>query len=355
VPSASAVAVPIGPVAVVVTNSSRQGATYDVVLIGVQGQIVTRVTAKLPLLKANQTVELPLVSASNDLVYYLDGDTDIRSLSPSGVTALVKTIAQGSGSILAFAVSPDDRRIAVSLINQASDPNKDSGRGYVEDVAATSNHVDLFSNTAADAFRWPVGWHGSAIVDAVGGNCSGYGSSAGCVNAYHLVSSADGARVATVCEGPATQPANATINVSPNGLPVSGGVACVKTFYYNDPNATNAGYMLAVDWTGHSTTLATADKTGQLPYGDCYLAPGAAQMACSANGSQALTLISAGASPHNLGRRYNVLGWMDATHLLVGIDSKTLAVLTTTTGAAVSLALADADKVDMAGTDPDAL
>ncbi len=357
VPSASAVAVPTGPFAVVVTNSPRQGATYDVVLIGVQGQIITRVAAKLPLLKANQTVELPLVSASNDLVYYLDGDTDIRSLSPTGATALVKTIAQGSSSILAFAVSPDDRRIAVSLINQASDPNKDSGRGYVEDVADTANHVDLFSNTAADAFRWPVGWHGSAIVDAVGSNCGGYGNAGagGCVNSYHLVSSADGTRVATVCEGPATQPANATINVSPNGLPVSGGVACVKTFYYNDPTATNAGYMLAVDWTGHTTTLATADKTGQLPYGDCYLAPGAAQMACTANSSQALTLIAAGASPHNLGRRYNVLGWMDTTHLLVGIDSKTLAVLTTTNGAAATLALADADKVDMAGTDPGAL
>ncbi|MDQ6847814.1 MAG: hypothetical protein M3019_09595 [Candidatus Dormibacteraeota bacterium] len=355
VPSASAVAIPSGPYAVVVTNTPRQGATYDVVLIGVQGQIVTRVTAKLPLLKANQTVELPLVSASNDLVYYLDGDTEIRSLSPTGATALVKTIAPGSSSILAFAVSPDDRRIAVSLINQASDQNKDSGRGYVEDVADTANHVDLFNNTAADAFRWPVGWHGSAIVDAVGGNCNGYGGAAGCVNSYHLVNSADGRRVATVCEPPATQPANASINVSPNGLPVSGGVACVKTFYYNDQTATNAGYMLAVDWTGHSITLATADKSGQLPYGDCYLAPGATQMACTANSSQALTLIAAGASPHNLGRRYNVLGWMDATHLLVGIDSKTLAVLTTTSGAAVNLALADADKADMGGTDPGAL
>ncbi len=355
VPSASAVAVPTGPFAMVVTNSPRQGATYDVVLIGVQGQIVTRVTAKLPLIKANQTVELPLVSASNDLVYYLDGDTDIRSLSPTGATALVKTIAQGSNSILAFAVSPDNQRIAVSLINQATDPNKDSGRGYVEDVADTANHVNVFSNTAADAFRWPVGWHGSAVVDAVGSNCRGYGSTAACVSSYHLVSSADGTRVATVCEGPGTQPANATINVSPNGLPVSGGVACLKTFYYNDPNATNAGYMLAVDWTGHSTTLATADQTGQLPYGDCYLAPGAAQMACTANGSQALTLLASGAAPHNLGRRYNVLGWMDATHMLVGIDSKTLAVLTTTTGAAVNVALADADKVDMAGTDPGAL
>ena len=51
-------------------------------------------------------------------------------------------------------------------------------------------------------------------------------------------------------------------------------------------------------------------------------------MACNAAGSQALTILARGATPHNLGRRYNVLGWMDATHLLVDIDSKTLAVLT---------------------------
>ena len=86
---------PPGPYAVVVTNAPRQGSTYDILLVDLQGQVVTRVTAKLPLLKPNQTVSLPLVSASNDLVYYLDGDTDIRSLSASGATALVKTIAAG--------------------------------------------------------------------------------------------------------------------------------------------------------------------------------------------------------------------------------------------------------------------
>lgn len=356
VPSASAVAVPTGPYAVVVTNSPRLGGTYDVALIGVQGQVVTRVTAKLPLLKGNQTVELPLVSASNDLVYYRDGDTDIRSLSPAGVSALVKAIAQGSISILAFAVSPDDQRIAVSLISQASDPNRNSSRGYVEDLADSANHVDLFSNTAGDAIRWPVGWHGSDIVDAAGTQCGGYGSASGaaCAAGYHVISSADGARRATVCETPA-QPPNATNNTNPSGLPVTGGVACVQALYYNDGTTAPEGHILTVQWSGQHTTLVNADKNGVLPYGDCYLAPGAGQMACTANSSQALTLIAAGAPPHNLGRRYNVLGWIDATHLLVGLDSKTLAVLTTTTGAVVNLALPDADKVDMGGSVPSAL
>ncbi len=110
-----------------------------------------------------------------------------------------------------------------------------------------------------------------------------------------------------------------------------------------------------MDWSNHLTTLVTADKTGQLPFNDCFLAPGGAQMACNDNSSQALTLVAHGTPPHSLGRRYTVLGWMDPTHLLVGVDSKTLAVLNTSSGAAVNLAFADADKVEMAGAAPGAL
>lgn len=359
-PSPSAVPIPPGPYAVVVTNAMRQGATYDIMLIDLQGQVVARVTAKLPLLKPNQTITLPLVSASNDVVYYLDGDTDIRSLSAAGATSLVKTIAAGSGSIMAFAVSPDDQRIAVALITQASDPSKDSGRGYVEDLADTGNHVDLFSNTSTDAFRWPAGWHGADIIDAVGNQCGGYyGTSDGtqCAQSYHVVSSTTGARKATVCEGPATQPPNVNQNTVPNGLPVSGGVACVKTeYYYGAQDGTPPdGDILAVDWSNHVTTVVGADKTGQLPVYDCFLAPGGAQMACTANSSQALTLVAHNTSPHSLGRRYSVLGWMDPSHLLVDVDSKTLAVLDAGSGATVSLALPDADKIAMAGAEPGAL
>src|ERR1700692_828430 len=95
----TAVPVPPGPYAVVVGNQARVGSSYDVMLIDTAGQIVARVTAKLPLLKPSQDINLPLVSASNDMVYYLDGDTEINSLSPSGTVALVKTSARGAGCI----------------------------------------------------------------------------------------------------------------------------------------------------------------------------------------------------------------------------------------------------------------
>jgi hypothetical protein len=359
VASATPVAVPPGPYAVVVTNTSRQGSTYDVLIIDLQGEIVTRVTARLPLLKPNQTLQLPLVSASNDLVYYRDGDTDIRSLTAGGVTTLAKTIPQAASSNMSFAVSPDDQRIAVALINESSDATKDSGRGYVENLADSGNHLNLFSNTSLDALRWPVGWHGSDIIDAVGNQCGGaYGGTnpvGACAASYHVIDSATGARRASICESPATQSPNGNQNASPNGLPVAGGIACVKTEYYFINNAPPEGDILAVQWSGQWTPIVSADKTGQLAYGGCFLAPGGTQMACTENTSQALTILARGAAPHNLGRRYNLLGWMDATHILVDIDSKTLAVVSSATGAGVNLPLADADKVTMASTAPGGL
>jgi hypothetical protein len=328
-----------------------------------QAHIITRVTAKLPLLKTNQTIQLPLVSASSDLVYYLDGDTEIHSLSPRGATALVKTIAAGSSSVLAFAVSTDDQRIAVSLITQKSDHSKDAGHGYVENLADGGNHLDLFSNTAADAIRWPAGWHGNEIVDGAGYQCGGYYGPAnavandnGCPASYHVINAATGSRAATVCESPLTQPPNENVNDNVTGLPVSGGVACVKSeYYFNGVSTPPSAKIAAIDWTGRETTFLNGDSHGQLLYGNCTLAPGGLQMACTEDSTAALTFLAPGASPNNLGRRYNVLGWVDASHLVVDIDSNTLGVLASDTGNVTTLAVTNADKVGMTGTMPGAL
>jgi hypothetical protein len=78
-------------------------------------------------------------------------------------------------------------------------------------------------------------------------------------------------------------------------------------------------------------------------------------MACTANASQALTLLAPGVSPHNLGRRYNVLGWIDGTHIAVDIDSSTMGILSADAGAVVTIALTGADKMQMAAIMPGAL
>ena len=102
-PTPTPIPVPRGPFGVVVTNSGRSGTTYGVLLVDVNAKVVAQATGNLPLIKPNQSVDLPLVSASATKVYYRSGDTDIYSLAPDGTTALVRRIPDGASAELATA------------------------------------------------------------------------------------------------------------------------------------------------------------------------------------------------------------------------------------------------------------
>jgi len=362
-PNAHAISTPVpapsGPFAVAVTNSSRQGATYQVLLIDLSGNIVTRAVAKLPLIKPNQSIQPPLLSASNSLVYYLDGDTDIHSLSTSGSTTVVKSVAAGSKSILTFAVSPDDQRIAVALMNQDSDPTKSSGDGYVEDLADGNHHQSLWMNTAADSLRWPVGWHGSKLVDDIG-QCGGYyGQSAGAqlpsACSYHVVDSNTGSRTATLCETPATQSASGSDYYSVDGLPTPAGVACAENAYQAGTSQQTLSWD---DWSGTEHTFATSQQTtgpSSITVGNCSLDVTGSRMACGDNSSGALTLLTPDGKTHSLGRKYGILGWMDDGHLFVQVDPSTLGVVNVDSGALTSIPFDHADQVSMITTLPGSL
>jgi hypothetical protein len=337
---------------VVVTNSGRSGTTYAVLLVDANAKVVAQATGNLPLIKPNQSVDLPLVSASATKVYYRNGDTDIYSLAPDGTTALVRRIPDGASAELAFSVKPDDQRIAIVAINEASDATKDAGHGYVEDLSGATNHVELFRNTSNDAFRWPVGWHGTSIVDAAG-NCGGnYGYNGpqagglahGC--SYHVVDAVSGSRRAIVCETPTTQPGGGDY-YSLQGPPTAAGTACEE----NQGDYNNGGHsdaMMAVDWSGaeHSylSLTSTTCCSASISLTACQLSVDASRMACVGNSNAAVTVLNKNGSTHDLGRRYALLGWIDAAHLLVGVDSNTLGVLQPDSGALTTLALAGADK-----------
>jgi hypothetical protein len=360
----SPTAVPSGPYAVIVTNKQRQGDTYSVQLLDMAGQTVASVTAKLPLLKPNQTVSPPLVSATDDRVFYLDGDTDIRSLVPSGQSALAKTISAGATAALGFSVSPDDTRIAVSLISEASDAAKDTGTGYVEDLAGSGNHAVLWNNTKTDALRWPVGWDGAHLIDDIGG-CGGggpgYGYTPPAACSYHVVDAASATRIATVCESPAKQPYDGSINYDLTGAVTTSGVACLEyAYHYGDcTGSTDSFTITAVDWTGHEhdflTKSASSCSNLQQPLNSCFLSTDGRLMACRDATSQAVTLLNPDGSTRSLGRKYDVLGWIDAGHLLVDVDPNTLGVVTAGTGSLLSIPTQHADQIDMVGTLPGAL
>ena len=134
-PKATPTPAPPGPFAVAVTNSQRTGVAYEVMLINDAGQVVAHTTAQLPTLQPNQTLTLPLVSVSDSTAYFLEGNTSVNSLTPSGAVAAVTSIPDGSSAEVTFSVSPDGQRIAIAEIKEQSDVSNDTSKGYVEDLA----------------------------------------------------------------------------------------------------------------------------------------------------------------------------------------------------------------------------
>ncbi|MBV8929736.1 MAG: hypothetical protein JO152_11490 [Mycobacteriaceae bacterium] len=356
---------PQGPFGVIVTNADRSGSSYQILLLDVNAHVVARATASLPLLQPNETIDLPLISASSSRVYYRNGDTDVDAMQATGATAVARQLTEGASAEIAFSVSADDQRIAILALTEQSDPTKDSGHGYVEDLSGGTNHVDLFTNTSTDAFRWPVGWHGQSVVDAVG-QCGGdyYGpqvgaGARGC--SYHVIDATSGARRATICESPPNN-ANGGDYYNPSGNATGAGTSCEETQGDFNTPAGQTQTDMAVDWSGaeHDFLSQThimccaLDGAHDLPT-DCYLAPDGAQMACLATSNQSVVLLQPGGKTQNLGRRYTILGWIDATHLVVTVDPSTLGVLDTSNGVVSTLSLANADKVSLEATLPGGL
>ena len=293
-------------------------------------------------------------------MYYRNGDTDVYALSPDGSTGIVRRLPEGTKAEIAFAASPDDQRIAVVDLTEQADATQNSSRGYVESLSGSTNRVDLFNNTNADAFRWPVGWHGALIIDAAGVCAGGYGPGYGprpegltppC--SYHVIDAATGSRTATACEN--ASPAASNDYYSLQGLPTAAGTACFEnTGTWPGPYTAT---IMDVDWKGaeHTFKSVTQDGSATLGFSSCYIAPDGSRLACQADASGIVTLVDRKGGRHDLGRRYTVMGWIDASHLLVDIDANTLGVLQPDMSTVISVALAGADKTTFAGALPGGL
>jgi hypothetical protein len=117
---------------------------------------------------------LPGVSASNDHVYFRDGNTRIRMVVPPASGLDVTTVPGGPSVITGFSVSPDDRRIAVSVERFTASAISDTL--YVEDLRGHTHHADIYTATIAlgktTTMLWPMGWHGGELVLAVWSACT---------------------------------------------------------------------------------------------------------------------------------------------------------------------------------------
>lgn len=258
-------------------GTGPQSTGYDLVLVATDGHIAGRVHAATR--SFIHTVggpggaaapDLPEVSVANDRVYYLDGDQQVSYLGPDGSTATVTKVPGSASAHAGFAVSPDGSRIAVSVL--AYQGNAASMTLYVEDSGGGNHHV-IFQSSSE--YAWPVAWHRSYLVLAIGPLFSQQGLVLNpyFASSYHVVDPASADRKATI-GGPDYISA-----CEVSGLLVSAGTACFH-------RANNQSEFWLLDWTGHQFAISAAAS----PYSVGSLAPSTGQVAICCNDSTAVVV-----------------------------------------------------------------
>jgi hypothetical protein len=107
-------------------------------------------------------LELPYLSTTSTALYYLDGDSTVRALLVNGMTSDPKPITQldvSAGMEAAFSVSPDNKTIAVSVLDFNRTPVH--LRLYTDKAVGGARRVIYESDTN---YVWPVAWHGGLLV-----------------------------------------------------------------------------------------------------------------------------------------------------------------------------------------------
>jgi hypothetical protein len=175
----------------------------------------------------------PPVSATGDKVFFRDGDTKIRYLTPAGQTGDATTVPGSATLISFFSVSPDDQRIAV-MVEDLSAASTISQRLYVEDLSGGGHHADIFSTTTPkgknETTLWPMGWHQGLLVLAVMPACTFEPASLS-PSEWHVSDAVTAVRKVTIGG-----------NCIPSLWPSAAGVACVD-------NGTNL-QATVYDWNG---------------------------------------------------------------------------------------------------------
>ncbi len=135
---------------------------YVITIVTADGGIVKQLEAhqRTPItMAAGHAITLPYVSTSLSSLYYLDGDSTVRSRRPDGTSGAVTELEVGAGMEAAFAVTPDDTRIAVSVLDFNVTPVRVTL--YTDAVGGGNRHV-IFESTSD--YVWPVAWHGGLLV-----------------------------------------------------------------------------------------------------------------------------------------------------------------------------------------------
>jgi hypothetical protein len=265
------------------------GANSTISIIKPDGTIAASVSAR----KRSVPIQIGNISTSATRVYYLDGDSDLRYLSPDGKGGAVTRMKLAAHQAAVFAVSPDDRQIAVSILDFTRYPV--GTRLYVENLDG-SGHAELFSSTSV--MEWPAGWHRGRLIMALGLNVPPQNAFEGFArgHGYHVVDAATGNRLLSICDGGDSY-----------GVEVPAGTVC--SHYPN---------VSLVTWDGDSRALGSDRNC--TPSGP--LAPNGSYMAARlCDGSGTVVLFDRNGTEKIMARRERPDGWLDSGHLVLRGDS----------------------------------
>lgn len=146
------------PYAVLVDELSRP-TTYTVSVVGGDGRAVAVQDASKRSTPSTW-LDLPYVSTTSRSLYFLDGDSTVKLLPPDGAPATtVATLPVGAHEEAGFAVSPDEAKIAVSVLDF------NSSKVRVTLYVSTFPRLDLQQIFQSDSdYVWPVAWHSGLLV-----------------------------------------------------------------------------------------------------------------------------------------------------------------------------------------------
>ncbi len=268
-PTPSAMPVPGDALAVVGSENVGIG-PYTLGLVNTQGVVVAAVTANTPSVLNGGVA---ITSTSDNRLYYENGNTDIDYLTATGQHGLAFTVKRPSDAVVAFAVSPDDTRVAVAVLSNffGISPPYTSHMYLMAKGGGTQQTLFDGSGTSSTApLTWPVGWDGDKLIVAqtlptdftglgIGTNPCSLGVD--CSSQLRTFDPADRKFGTPLCIG---DDAMQTI-----GIPNAAGIGCVPSYGGATPQE-----LRSFSWSGAITNFGT-DLNGS-----CMLSPLGDVMAC---------------------------------------------------------------------------